>query len=326
MSDYDGGGFDGGDVDSGDSGAMDSSDVGGDSFDSGDVDFGADIGADLDTDIDIDLGDLSPDDGAIDMEEEISYDIQSDIDDIDSSSLLDTTSEVDFDAVETDLPSLETEDDVILSEWDANQLSDTAGSAEVSEIHDDGTLPGDIGYVQGNNEEGLENDCGLATAAGNLNRVTGSELSENDMVETALGMDMTSAEYDGGTYSSTEGADAVGRDTLYETVSEQTPEASNLNIDKVSLDSSDMDDINAALQSGGTLDASVDSSALWGDKESFDASDHAIGIDEPAFDENGDTVGYMIRDTSGSGKEFATTEELENAGLFENEQILITKT
>jgi len=136
---------------------------------------------------------------------------------------------------------------------------------------------------------------------------------------------MTDAEYEGGTYAFSEEADAVGRDTLYEVVSEQTQEAGNLNVDKVALDSDNMDEINAVLQSGGTLDASVDSGVLRGNKESFEAADHAIGIDEPAFDENGDIIGYMIRDTGGSGKEFASRDELENAGLFKNEQILISK-
>ncbi|MDR0518577.1 MAG: hypothetical protein LBG82_00765 [Clostridiales Family XIII bacterium] len=179
---------------------------------------------------------------------------------------------------------------------------------------DDGALPNDEGYVQGNNEEGLDGTCGIATVAGNLNEVTGSELSENDVLEFAMENDITE---DGATTQ----ADAL---ELYDVLSEQTPEAGNVDVEVVSLDESNIDDINAALQDGGTLDASIDSDVLWGEAEEFEGIDHAIGIDEPVFGESGEVVGYNIRDT-GSGKDFATVEELADAGLFDSEQMLITK-
>jgi hypothetical protein len=181
-------------------------------------------------------------------------------------------------------------------------------------LQDDGALPNDVGYIQGDNEEGLDGTCGIATVAGNLNEVTGSELSENDVLEFALENDITE---DGATSQT----DAL---ELYDTLSEQTPGAGDVDIEKVSLDENNMDDINAALQDGAVLDASIDADVLWGEKDNFESIDHAIGIDEPVFDETGEVVGYNIRDT-GSGKDFATTEELEDAGLFDTEQILISK-
>jgi hypothetical protein len=181
-------------------------------------------------------------------------------------------------------------------------------------LQDDGALPNDVGYIQGDNEEGLDGTCGIATVAGNLNEVTGSEFSENNVLEFALGNDITE---DGATSQT----DAL---ELYDTLSEQTPGSGDVDIEKVSLGENNMDDINAALQDGAVLDASIDADVLWGDKESFEGVDHAIGIDEPVFDEAGEVVGYNIRDT-GSGKDFATTEELEDAGLFNSEQILISK-
>jgi len=93
------------------------------------------------------------------------------------------------------------------------------------------------------------------------------------------------------------------------------------------LDPSDggMDDLNAQLQAReASVIAGLDAGKLWEDSR-YDGEGHAINLEEPATDENGNVVGYMINDTSGSGKVFATTEELENAGLFNGEQILITK-
>lgn len=196
---------------------------------------------------------------------------------------------------------------------------------EVGWIHDDGTLPGDPGYVQGNNEAELKNDCGLAIAASNLNDLTGSKLSENDSALTALNEGITSKEDDGRTYSHTNEL-GTGRDVLYSIMSEQTPEAGNISVDSVNLAQENMDDINAALQATeARIDASVDAKVLWGETESFEKVDHSIAIQEPTFDDDGDIVGYLINDTSGSGKTFAEVDELEDAGLFRDEQLVISK-
>jgi len=195
----------------------------------------------------------------------------------------------------------------------AADTSDYGASDELAGVEaDDVALPNDEGYIQGDNEYGLEGDCGLTTIAGNLNEVTGSELTENDVVTFAVENDITS---DGAT-TQTEAVE------IYEDLSEMLPD--DVNVDVVSIDENNIDDINVALQEGGTLDASVDSGVLWGEKDSYEGIDHAIGIDEPVMDETGEVIGYNIRDT-GSGKDFATVEDLSDAGLFDNEQILITK-
>ena len=199
-----------------------------------------------------------------------------------------------------------------MSEQD--EVVSSGEQTEVGVLFDDGTLPNDEGYTQGANELEIEDDCGLASVAGNLNRVTGSELSENDVVQFARENEIGEAT------GSTTQTEAV---VLYDLLSEQTEDAGNLDVNYVQLSPENMNDINATLQSGGTLDASVDSNVLWGENSSFEEINHAIGVDEPCFDDNGNITGYLIRDT-GSGKNYATVDELKDAGLFANEQILIS--
>ena len=147
MSDFDGGGFDGGD-----GGGMDSGDFSGDSFD-------AEMEADA----------AALDDKFVEQTD-APYGFEANLNSIPDLSDSEMDVSLDLDDDRLDLGS---------------EPADVSLDVDTGEIYDDGTLPGDIGYIQGNNEEGLEGDCGLATAAGNLNRVTGSELSENDMVHTA---------------------------------------------------------------------------------------------------------------------------------------------
>jgi len=300
-------------------------------FDSVEADVGSgQFGGGTEFDIDTNVESIADESLAADIDNEI--EIQDSIGEVAVADVV----ELDSNGFDTDLGEVTVADTVDLDTndtgsdigeiavADAVEIDESNSTADIGEINTDSdflikeqldvALPEDAGYLQGDNEYGLDGTCGIATVAGNLNEVTGAEISENDALGFAIENDITQ---DGATTQ----LDAI---EMYEDLAEQTPEAGNIDIEMVSLDANNIDDVNSALQDGAVLDASVDSGVLWGEKDNFEQIDHAIGIDEPVMNDTGEVIGYNIRDT-GSGRDFATTEELAEAGVFDNDQILISK-